>query len=174
MAVGGIFGFIGKQVNNTVTANCHITVNGRKGDIGGLVGYVVGGAGNYTIKGCSCAATIFADSDWGEFEKTWYYSIGGLMGRWSGASGEGSNASLTGGCVFSGSISSIYQTRVGIVVGAVRGSKKVVFGESGNPIRVSGKFSKLDVEEVTINSENLETYQFGLKEPDVTIHVVCN
>ena len=149
--------------------------DGRKGDVGGLVGYVVGGAANYTIKGCSCAATIFADSDWGPYDKTWYYSIGGLMGRWSGANGEGSNASMTGGCVFSGSISSIYQTRVGIIVGAVRGNKKVVFGESNNPIRVSGKFSRKDVEELTINSENLETYQCGYiqEENTTTMHVVC-
>ncbi len=175
VGVGGVIGVIGKQVNNTVTANCHITVNGRKGDVGGLVGYVVGGAANYTIKGCSCAATIFADSDWGPYDKTWYYSIGGLMGRWSGANGEGSNASMTGGCVFSGSISSIYQTRVGIIVGAVRGNKKVVFGESNNPIRVSGKFSRKDVEELTINSENLETYQCGYiqEENTTTMHVVC-
>ena len=175
MAVGGIFGLFGKQVDNTVTENCHITVNGRKGDVGGLVGYVAGGAGNYTIKGCSSAATIFADSDWGPYDKTWYYGIGGLMGRWGGANGDGANASMTGGCVFNGSISSVYQERVGIVVGSVRGSgKKVVFGESGNPIRVSGKFSRHNVEEVTINAENLETYKYGYNEATTTVHAVCN
>ena len=175
MAIGGVIGYWGKQVRNTVTENCHITVNGRKGDVGGLVGYVSGDAAYYTINGCACAATIFADSDWGPFDKTWYYGVGGLMGRWGGANGEGANASMTGGCVFSGSVSSVYQERVGIVVGMVRGSgKKVVFGESGNPIRVSGKFSRKDVDEVTINAENLETYKYGASEATTTIHAVCN
>lgn len=180
MAVGGIFGWNGKQIKNNVTADCSISVNGRKGDVGGLVGYVAGGAENYTIKGCTCAATIFADSDWGASGKDWYYSIGGLMGRWGGANGEGSNASMTSRdgdpCVFSGSISSVYQgPRVGIVVGIIRGSgKKVVFGESNYPIQVSGKFSRKEVEELTINSDNLETYKFGSNEAPTTMHVVCN
>ena len=180
MAVGGIFGWNGKQIKNNVTADCTISVNGRKGDVGGLVGYVAGGAENYTIKGCTCAATIFADSDWGASGKDWYYAIGGLMGRWGGANGEGSNASMTNRdgdpCVFSGSISSVYQgPRVGIVVGIIRGSgKKVVFGESNHPIQVSGKFSRKEVEELTINSDNLETYKFGSNEATTTMHVVCN
>lgn len=180
MAVGGVFGFIGKQIKNTVTENCHITVNGRKGDVGGLVGYVAGGAANYTVKGCTCAATIFVDSDWGDAGKDWYYCVGGLMGRWGGAVGEGSNASMTNRdgapCVFSGSISSVYQgERVGIIVGMVRGSgKNVVFGESDYPIQVSGKFSRKDLEEITINSENLETYKFGKSEANTTMYVVCN
>lgn len=184
MAVGGVFGVFGKQIKNTVTENCHITVNGRKGDVGGLVGYVAGGAANYTIKGSTCAATIFADSDWGDAGKDWYYCIGGLMGRWGGAVGEGSNASMTGykdnnnvvfPCVFSGSISSTYQgPRAGIVVGMVRGKdKKVVFGESNTPIQVSGTISWKDVEEVAISSENLETYKYGSSEANTTVHVVC-
>lgn len=179
MAVGGIFGLFGKQIKNTVTSDCHITVNGRKGDVGGLVGYVAGGAGNYTIKGCTCAATIFADSDWGDAGKDWYYCIGGFMGRWAGAVGEGSNASCTSRdgdpCVFSGSISSIYQgPRVGIIVGMVRGSgKKVVYGESNNPIQVSGTFARKDVEEVAISSDNLETYQYGSNEANTSIYAVC-
>ena len=180
MAVGGIFGLFGKQIKNTVTENCHITVNGRKGDVGGLVGYVAGGAANYTIKGSTCAATIFADSDWGDAGKDWYYCIGGLMGRWGGASGEGSNASMTSRdgdpCVFSGSISSVYQgPRAGVVVGMVRGSgKKVVFGESDNPIKVSGTISWKDVEEVAISAENLDTYKYGASEATTTMYVVCN
>ncbi len=180
MAIGGIFGLFGKQIKNTVTENCHITVNGRKGDVGGLVGYVAGGAANYTIKGCTCAATIFADSEWGDAGKDWYYCIGGLMGRWGGAIGEGSNASMTSRdgdpCVFSGSISSIYQgPRVGIIVGMIRGKdKKVVFGESNNPIKVSGTFSRKEVEEITISPENLETYQYGSTEANTTMYVVCN
>ena len=185
MAIGGIFGLFGKQIKNTVTENCHITVNGRKGDVGGLVGYVAGGAANYTIKGCTCAATIFADSDWGPYDKDWYFCVGGLMGRWGGASGEGSNASMTkytdgnnvvSPCVFSGSVSSVYQgSRVGIVVGMVRGSgKKVIFGSSDAPIQVSGTFARKEVEELTINSENLETYKYGSSEATTTMHVVCN
>ncbi len=179
MAVGGILGFLGKQIKNTVTANCHITVNGRKGDVGGLVGYVAGGAANYTIKGCTCAATIFADSEWGAAGKDWYYTIGGLMGRWGGAIGEGSNASMTNRdgdpCVFSGSISSVYQgPRAGIVVGQVKGSgKNVVFGESDYPIQASGTLAWKDLEEVAISAENVDTYKYGANEANTTVYIVC-
>jgi hypothetical protein len=151
MAVGGIFVWSGKQIKNTVTADCSISVNGRKGDVGGLVGYVAGGADNYTIKGCTCAATIFADSDWGSAGKDWYYAIGGLMGRWGGAN-SGSYPSMTNRdgdpCVFSGSISSVYQVRVGVVVGRVYGSSKtIVFGEVG----LSGEVRAVGQADVRIN-----------------------
>ncbi len=179
MAVGGIFGWSGKQIKNTVTADCSISVNGRKGDVGGLVGYVAGGAGNYTIKGCTCAATIFADSDWGSAGKDWYYHIGGLMGRWGGAN-SGDYPSMTNRegdpCVFSGSISSVYQVRVGVIVGRVTGSSKtIVFGESDNPIQATGTIERGGLSQTTITSANIETYKCGsdANTGTTTIYVTC-
>ncbi|MBR3562540.1 MAG: endonuclease/exonuclease/phosphatase family protein [Bacteroidales bacterium] len=179
MAVGGIFGWSGKQIKNNVTSDCSISVNGRKGDVGGLVGYVAGGADNYTIKGCTCAATIFADSDWGSAGKDWYYAIGGLMGRWGGAN-SGSYPSMTNRdgdpCVFSGSISSVYQVRVGVVVGRVYGSSKtIVFGESGNPIQATGTIERGGLSQTAITSANIETYKCGqnANTGTTTIYVTC-
>lgn len=179
MAVGGIFGWSGKQIKNNVTSDCSISVNGRKGDVGGLVGYVAGGASNYTIKGCTCAASIFADSDWGSAGKDWYYHIGGLMGRWAGAN-SGSYPSMTNRdgdpCVFSGSISSVYQVRVGVIVGRVTGSgKTIVFGESDNPIQASGTIERGGLSETAITSDNIETYKCGsnANTGTTTIYAAC-
>ena len=179
MAVGGIFGWSGKQIKNNVTSDCSISFNGRKGDVGGLVGYVAGSAANYTIKGCTCAASIFAESDWGPYNKDWYIHIGGLMGRWAGAN-SGSYPSMTNRdgdpCVFSGSISSDYQVRVGVVVGRVTGSSKtIVFGESDNPIQASGTIQRGNLSETTITSDNIETYKCGsnANTGTTTIYVAC-
>ncbi len=179
MAVGGIFGWSGKQIKNTVTADCSISVNGRKGDVGGLVGYVAGSAENYTIKGCTCAASIFADSDWGSAGKDWYYAIGGLMGRWGGAN-SGSYPSMTNRdgdpCVFSGSISSVYQVRVGVIVGRVTGSSNtIVFGESDNPIQATGTIERGGLSQTAITSANIETYKCGsdANTGTTTIYVTC-
>lgn len=178
MAVGGIFGWSGKQIKNNVTADCSISVNGRKGDVGGLVGYVAGSAEKYTIKGCTCAATIFADSDWGSAGKDWYYHIGGLMGRWAGAN-TGSYPSLTNRdgdpCVFGGSVSSVYQnSHVGLIVGRIRGSGATkVFGESDNPIQATGTIEKNGLSQTTITSANIDTYKWGSNEGTTTIYVTC-
>lgn len=174
MAVGGIFGFAGKQIENEVTGN--ITVNGLKGDVGGLVGYLYSEnnqerANNFTIKGCTVSGSIFADSCWGE-SKDWYYNVGGFIGRWSGGN-TGSYSSLTrytGGtsndpCVFSGSVSSVYQgPRVGLLVGRVEGtSKTVVFGEDGNPIRAlsTSTITRKNLPTTTITAENIGTYKIA-------------
>lgn len=176
MSVGGIFGTRGKQIENTVEASCHITVNGLKGDVGGLVGYVEGSAANYTIRGCKCYATIFADSIWGEYNKNGYWTIGGLMGRWGGAN-SGDNPSLTNynsdPCIFDGSVSSVYQdNKVGFVVGYASGSgKTVVFGSSSYKIQASGTFARKGLEETTINASNVETYAIGRSDANTTIHV---
>ena len=179
LAVGGIYGFYGEQLDNTVTSDCHITVNGRKGDVGGLVGYVEGKPQYYTIKGCSCAATIFADSDWGDAGKTFYYTIGGLMGRWSGANTDNypeftSNSSGVP-CSFNGSISSVWQGgRVGMVVGRSGGDGKTkVFGEETNPIKVSGTITRYELDTTTITAENVEEYAIGLIDGTNTIYVTC-
>lgn len=174
MAVGGIFGFAGKQIENEVTGN--ISVNGLKGDVGGLVGYLYSEndqvrASNFTIKGCTVSGSIFADSCWGE-SKDWYYNLGGFIGRWNGGN-TGSYPSLTrytGGsyndpCVFSGSVSSIYQgPRVGLLVGRIEGSSKtVVFGEDGNPIRALGTstITRKNLSTTPITVANIDTYKIA-------------
>ena len=175
MAVGGIIGYNGSQIKNTVTSDCTITVNGRKGDVGGLVGYVAGAASDYTIKACSCAATIFADSDWGSAGKDWYYSIGGLIGNWQGAS-TGSYPSLTSRsgepCVFDGVISTVYQSRVGAAVGYVDGGTNV-FGEESNPIKVYGSIQKKDLAKTEITPGNIDTYKCGVTKGTTTIYASC-
>lgn len=175
MAVGGIIGYNGSQIKNTVTSDCTITVNGRKGHVGGLVGYVAGGANYYTIKACSCAATIFADSDWGSAGKDWYYSIGGLIGNWQGAT-TGDYPSLTSRsgepCVFDGVISTVYQSRVGAAVGYVDGGTNV-FGEESYPIKVSGSIQKNGLAKTEITPGNIDTYKCGGTKGTTTIYASC-
>ena len=178
-AIGGIFGYRGKQIKNTVTADCTITVNGRKGDVGGLAGYLSSGSDNVSIAGCESYATIFADSDWGSSDKDWYFTIGGLIGRWGGMSNGSSNPCLKNRdgdpCVFGGSVSTVYQKgRVGAVVGYVAGGTNY-FGEKDNPIKVSGTIQMEDLEQTTITPENVETYSLGgYKEgAKTTMYVTC-
>ena len=176
MAVGGIFGFCGKQIKNEVTGN--ITVNGLKGDVGGLVGYLQGSAQYCTIKGCSFSGDIFADSCWGDAGKTNYYCLGGLIGRWAGAN-TGSYPSLTNRegdpCVFSGSVSTVYQnSHVGVIVGRIRGSSATkVFGDSDNPIQATGTIEKNGLSQTTITSANIDTYKWGSNEGTTTMYVAC-
>ena len=179
VAVGGIFGYRGKQIKNKVTADCIITVNGRKGDVGGLAGYLSSGSDYVSISGCECYATIFADSDWGYADKDWYYTIGGLIGRWGGMSNGSGNPCLKSRdgdpCVFGGSVSTVYQKgRVGAVVGYVAGGTNY-FGEKDNPIKVSGTIQMEDLEQTTITSDNVATYSLGgYKEgAKTTIYVTC-
>jgi endonuclease/exonuclease/phosphatase family metal-dependent hydrolase len=180
MAVGGIIGYDGTQIANTVEATCHITVNGLKGDVGGLVGYMEadnGKSNKITIKGCKCYATIFADSIWGEYNKNGYWSLGGLIGRWKGGS-TGSYPSLSyysgndSPCIFDGSVSSVYQdNKVGLVVGYSLGSGPVVFGNDDHPIQASGSITRKELSTTTINASNVETYAIGRKDVTTTIYV---
>lgn len=175
MAVGGIFGFRGKQIKNEVSAGCHITVEGLKGDVGGLVGYLAGSPKNLTIKGCTSAAAIFADSVWGETDKHTYYSVGGLIGRWAGGE-TGSYPSLTdrdsSPCEFTGSVSSTWQDdRVGFIVGYSAGSVTKVFGSSDYHIQASGSIQRKGLLTTPIKDTNIETYAIGTCEGTNTIYV---
>ena len=179
MAVGGIFGFDGKQIKNVVSGD--ITVNGLLGEVGGLVGYLEGSAANYTIRGCTFSGSIFADSCWGENGMTGYYNLGGLIGLWVGAN-TGSYPSLTTytddksnvfPCVFNGSVSTVYQnSNVGLIVGRIRGSSATkVFGESGNPIQATGTIEKNGISQTTIANDNIGTYKWGSNEGNTTMYV---
>lgn len=176
-AVGGIFGYRGKQIKNTVTSDCTITVNCRKGDVGGLAGYLSGGADHVSIAGCECYATIYADSDWGSAGKDWYVNVGGLIGRWGGASNGSSNPALKNRdgdpCVFDGVVSTPYQSRVGVVVGYVTGGTNQ-FGEKDNPIKVYGSIQKNGLAKTEITPGNIDTYKCGLTKGTTTIYASCS
>ena len=173
-AVGGIFGYRGKQIKNTVTSDCTITVNCRKGDVGGLAGYLSGGADNVSIAGCECYATIYADSDWGSAGKDWYVTVGGLIGRWAGMSNGSSNPALKNRdgdpCVFDGVVSTPYQSRAGVAVGYVTGGTNQ-FGEKDNPIKVSGSFERNGLSKTIITSDNVATYALGQTKGTTTMYV---
>ena len=173
-AVGGIFGYRGKQIKNTVTSDCTITVNCRKGDVGGLAGYLSSGADNVSIAGCECYATIYADSDWGSAGKDWYVTVGGLIGRWAGMSNGSSNPALKNRdgdpCVFDGVVSTPYQSRAGFAVGYVTGGTNQ-FGEKDNPIKVSGSFERKGLSKTIITSDNVETYALGQTKGTTTMYV---
>lgn len=175
-AVGGIFGYRGKQIKNTVTSDCTITVNCRKGDVGGLAGYLSGGADQVSIAGCECYATIYADSDWGSAGKDWYVTVGGLIGRWGGATNGSSNPALKNRdgdpCVFDGIVSSVYQSRVGVVVGYVTGGTNQ-FGEKDNPIKVYGSIQKNGLAKTEITPGNIDTYKCGVTKGTTTIYASC-
>ena len=155
--VGGIFGHRGKQIGNKVKEGTNITAvfidNGSKtanqGSLGGLVGYLKGGASTFPIKACSCEANLncyvrgqkFTDQHNGP-------SVGGLIGKTADfeASGTGILASRDGNpCSFTGTVSSSEPgstewsigQNIGTVIGYVKNSNKTqIYGEKDYPIKV--------------------------------------
>lgn len=177
-AVGGIFGVCGKQNSNEVQADCTIDYIGHQGDIGGVVGYLDGKSKYFTIKGCSSAAAIIAEKYNGNDDG--YFSVGGLIGRWGGATTSGTDAetSLTVGangqvCAFTGSIASnSLKTSVGVILGCVMGdNKSIEFGSTGNKIQASGSFTRRDLSTVTINAGNIETYAIGKRPAGTRLNI---
>lgn len=167
ISVGGIIGHNGKQKKNEVRSSCTIdcSLSGGAVYVGGLVGTVVGGAANYTVEACSCAATITGTSSSSSLR------VGGLLGQWGGATGTGSNASMTSRqdsgdpapvpCSFSGKIISNQSKYIGVVVGQVNGGT-VDFGKASYPIQVSGTFKRGNMQAaVPITDENIGTYKEG-------------
>ena len=166
LAVGGIFGTSGRQVGNKVYESCTISYRSTEGYVGGLVGVVQDNPEVYTIKGCSCAATIIAEDENGD---TKYFNVGGLIGGWCRTSANQNWSGLTARdgkpCSFSGSVSSTTISRVGAVIGYIATpSGSLRFGDADNKIKVSGTFAKKDVPSVAISSDNVETYAIGASE----------
>lgn len=167
LAIGGIFGTSGRQVGNKVYESCIISYRSTEGYVGGLVGVVQDNPEVYTIKGCSCAATIIAED---ENDDTKYFNVGGLIGGWCRTSANQNWSCLTAAsdgkpCSFSGSVSSTTISRVGTVVGYIATpSGTLRFGDADKKIPVSGTFAKKDVPAVAISSENVETYAIGADE----------
>ncbi len=175
LAVGGIFGFNGKQIKNEVTADCTIDVTGLKCHVGGLVGYLDGNAQYNQIKGCTCAATVIYNTTDASVDGEWA-SLGGLIGRWESPA-TGNYSSLINynedPCKFSGSVStSNLSVAVGAVIGVSNDSSKAkTFGSSSYPIQVSGTLQKKGTEKIYINSTNIDTYAIGRNEGNTTIYV---
>lgn len=167
LAVGGIFGSSGKQIGNQVFDSCNITYSGYQGFVGGLVGIVQDNPESYSIKACSCAATIKAEDIDDVDDK--YYVVGGLIGGWYRTNANQNWSCLTErdgtSCSFSGAVSSATVSRVGSVIGYIATpSGTLRFGDENNKIKVSGTFAKKDVPAVAISSENVETYAIGVNE----------
>ena len=174
-SVGGIFGYDGKQIGNEVASGCKISYTGFQGYVGGLVGFVDKSQDAYVIKKSSCEAEIVAENCDGEDNA--YLGVGGLMGCWGGATGSCLLQREDVPCSFSGSVTSAScLTSVGIVVGRLDGDNKAIrFGDSENPIRVSGTFGKQDLAPTTITTDLLTEFAIGKKpKGDAwSIYVVC-
>lgn len=158
--VGGIFGFDGKQIGNEVI-DCTIDYIGTKGYVGGLVGQLSGSQDAYVIKRSVCSATIKAERYQGDDHD--YFAVGGLVGGWAGAQGSCLLAREDVPCSFTGSVSSTTAgASVGIVVGFLKGDNKPIrFGDSDNPIRVSGQFGNKDIAITPITAELLAEHAVG-------------
>jgi len=160
--VGGIFGFDGKQIGNEVI-DCTIDYTGSKGYVGGLAGQLSGSQDAYVIKRSSCSATIKAERYQGDDHD--YFAVGGLVGGWAGAQGSCLLAREDVPCSFSGSVSSTTAAAsVGIVVGFLKGDNKPIrFGDSDNPIRVSGQYGNKDIAITPITADLLAEHAVGKK-----------
>lgn len=160
--VGGIFGFDGKQIGNEVI-DCTIDYTGSKGYVGGLAGQLSGSQDAYVIKRSSCSATIKAERYQGDDHD--YFAVGGLVGGWAGAQGSCLLAREDVPCSFSGSVSSTTAAAsVGIVIGFLKGDNKPIrFGDSDNPIRVSGQFGNKDLAITPITADILTEHAVGKK-----------
>ena len=175
LAVGGIFGFNGKQIKNEVTSDCTIDVTGLKCHVGGLVGYLDGNAQYNQIKGCTCAATVISNTTDASADSEWA-SLGGLIGRWE-APATGSYSCLVNynsdPCKFTGSVSSNnLSVSVGAVIGVTNNSDQAkTFGSSSYPIKVSGTLQKKGTDKIELNSTNIDTYAIGRNEGNTTIYV---
>ena len=168
LSVGGIFGFSGKQIGNQVASSCTISYRGPQGFVGGLVGAVQDNPTYYTIKSCSCAATIVAEDDDADDK---YFNVGGLIGLWGRNKASETWSCLTERdgtpCSFNGSVTSSSVSRVGILVGNIDNSNSSTtlnFGSSDNPIQVSGTYGRKDLASVTIDSGNVGIYAIGANE----------
>lgn len=171
--VGGIIGYGGKQIGNTVKdIDITSTVSGGAIYIGGLSGNLQGSQDYTTIKSSSCSANISVETTGGDNVR-----VGGLLGRWGGATGSTLLARDEGGkmtpCTFNGTVkSSSLSQYVGFVVGQVEGSGKAVrFGDKDYPMQISGSIQKSGVDLTEISSSNIETYQFGKNVANTTISV---
>lgn len=174
--VGGICGANGSQRGNKVYKSATIDVQCRdESAVGGLLGFMEGGASNHYIYTSYCEADIKADA---VGTNRYVISIGGLIGQCNTGSNV-SNPSLipygndSNRCHYSGNIVSNGQLKVGMVIGWITNANNKVFGNEGTPIQVNGTLKRSGMDSpVEINSTNVEEYAIGvIKEGTVTIYV---
>ena len=174
--VGGICGANGSQRGNKVYKSATIDVQCRdESAVGGLLGFIEGGATNHYIYTSYCEADITADA---VGTNRYLISIGGLIGQWNTGSNV-SNPSLipygsdSNRCHYSGNIVSNGQVKVGMVIGWITNNNNKVFGKEGTPIQVNGTLKRSGMDSpVEINSTNVEEYAIGvIKEGTVTIYL---
>lgn len=163
--VGGICGANGSQRGNKVYKSATIDVQCRdESAVGGLLGFMEGGATNHYIYTSYCEADIKADA---VGTNSYVISIGGLIGQCNTGSNV-SNPSLipygndSNRCHYSGNIVSNGQVKVGMVIGWITNDNNKVFGNEGTPIQVKGTLKRSGMDSpVEINSTNVEEYAIG-------------
>lgn len=173
--VGGICGANGSQRGNKVYKSATIDVQCRdESAVGGLLGYIDGGATNNYIYTSYCEADIKADA---VGTSSYVISIGGLIGQWNTGSNV-SNPSLipygsdSNRCHYSGNIVSNGQVKVGMVIGWLTNTSKHVFGKEGTPIQVNGTLKRSGMDSpVEINSTNVEEYAIGRVVENATVTI---
>lgn len=181
IAVGGISGFNGKQIKNEVTSDVTINVVGSTPFVGGLTGYIEGSSHLHQIKGCTCAATIIAETTDPENSSVTkgYASAGGFLGRWEGNKTEGSPCFVDYNgdpCVFNGSISSTTLGHVGLVMGVSNNASNAkVFGSAEYPIQILNTvtIAKKGTEAVTVSPSNVAELAIALDAGNTTCYVTC-
>ena len=160
-AVGGIFGINGQQRGNTVQGN--ISYTGRNCRVGGLAGGV--STAGAQIRQCTFTGSIEATRIIHSEPNEKYFAVGGLVGVYSGGSGNTLIQADSKTCTFTGSVTCTNKAlSVGIIVGWASGSSAINFGSSDGPIQASGTFARAGLSEITINAGNVETYAIGNKE----------
>lgn len=168
-AVGGIFGINGQQRGNTVQGN--ISYTGRNCRVGGLAGGV--STAGAQIRQCTFTGSIEATRIIHSEPNEKYFAVGGLVGVYSGGSGNTLIQADSKTCAFNGSVTCTNKAlSVGIIVGWASGSSAINFGSSDGPIQASGTFARNGLSQITINAGNVGTYAIGNKEnTNATIYV---
>lgn len=181
IAVGGISGFNCKQIKNEVTSDVTINVVGNTPFVGGLTGFISGAGYLHQIKGCTCAATIIAETTEPENSSVLkgYASAGGLLGRWEEGKTESTPCFIEydgDPCVFKGSISSTTLGHVGLVMGVSNKADQVkVFGSAEYPIQILNTvtIAKKGTEAVAVSPSNVEELAIALDAGNTTCYVTC-
>lgn len=181
IAVGGISGFNCKQIKNEVTSDVTINVVANTPFVGGLTGYIAGAGYLHQIKGCTCAATIIAETTEPENSSVLkgYASAGGLLGRWEEGKTESTPCFIEydgDPCVFKGSISSTTLGHVGLVTGVSNNANQAkVFGSAEYPIQILNTvtIAKKGTEAVTVSPSNVEELAIAYDLGNTTCYVTC-
>ena len=149
--------------------------------VGGLTGFISGAGYLHQIKGCTCAATIIAETTEPENSSVLkgYASAGGLLGRWEEGKTESAPCFIEYNgdpCVFKGSISSTTLGHVGLVMGVSNKADQVkVFGSAEYPIQILNTvtIAKKGTEAVAVTSSNVNDLAIALDAGNTTCYVTC-